>query len=235
MAKIIVRRRAAKNTSIGGHTDSGLQSFTVDLTKSVRQKSGAYGFFLIAFFFLTLLASSAVALIVISQQVTGLFKIATTALPQAATVPLADKNMIAALPSVDFKTKGTAVLTADDIIPALKKLPLYETPPKNAAPPTYISSLKNNANSAREGDAALAAGNKNLAIKKYTHALADDAGDDTSRHNLVALLLDDAAAFDQAGARAKALTAYQSALSYWRGDAGITRAIEERIAFLQEQ
>ncbi len=104
-----------------------------------------------------------------------------------------------------------------DIVPLIASLPVGNLPKPAEKPEVvafsididqeYVPSVTDKA-----AQAAMA-GDNEKAIRLYTRALKQDPSDKQARHNLTALLLDEAAKLDEAHKTTKAIAAYKKVLS----------------------
>lgn len=155
------------------------------------------------------------------------------AFPATAIPPLPSKAFIL---GKDFqKSKGPEKL---DLVPMLERLPVAQSPKPSLTTKSYIEveTSRSQTKSERlqqQADEAIATGHINKAIELYMSAIKSAPNDVQLRSNCVALLLEQARAFDEQGEYQPAISAYKKAQSLWRGDAQTAKAIKARIQFLE--
>lgn len=256
MAHIILKtsKPARQALPLDGQVSSGMQPMVIDFssqrTKNLSPKILYVGFGFLASFVLT----SLVALFIIGTQVNNLWRQAqqlparyttihgqqaaqndpAAAFPATTLTPLPSKAFIM---GKDFQHARSAHQV--DLVPMLERLPLNSQRPapssrqrgfvdvEPAQTPSQSSDLQ------QQADDALADGNTEKSIALYLKAIRINPDDETLRSNCVALLLQQARAFDENRETASAISAYRKAQILWRGDDQTSSAIKARIEFLE--
>lgn len=133
-------------------------------------------------------------------------------------------------------SNGEAHLAAVDIVPLLEKLPLAQKAPARSPAGFFVDVDEGAAPRSllEQADEAALGGARAKALKLYIHALRKNPASEKARHNIIALLLEDAASYDEAGHTAKAIKAYKRALAYAGADNDIAESIRARIGYLQQ-
>lgn len=255
MAQIILKRPQVSATTHTGARFHAPQPIIIDFSKSPQRGHLFHRVWIILLAALaTLFLASFIALLVLTHQVMGLWSSlpqpaaiqvpvtteapALAAAPSAAftppiganLLPLAAKELVLDTPSTDFKARKALNDDARALVPMLEKLPLYEKQKSLSA--DLLEPAPSSPSAAVLADEALDTGDFPRAIRLYTRAIKQNPQDETSRNNLVALLLDEAGSLDEAGETSRALSAYKRVLGFVKDDPALKASIRERMGYL---
>lgn len=147
----------------------------------------------------------------------------------------------ASLPELSPKPVGpTEAGTMEALLPILRELPVgagleQHNALKQNTSASYAVAVDDapSGTLVEQAESAATEGRVNEAIRLYTKVLENDAGDNQTRHNLVALLLEKAATLDEQGSPIRAVRAYEQALSYWGREDATAQSIRARVAYLK--